>query len=158
MYDGTSAYSMDRYYEYTKETQKRYEDKKIQREKESAKLNKKAFICISLVFTLAISFLFLNVILIQTSSKNSELLKELEDVNVRNTQVAFEIASSIDLAEVELRAKTKFGMQHPESHQNVYVDVKQSDYMETTNSDHSPSQSTLDNVIMSLKSFLAYIG
>ena len=76
---------------------------------------------------------------------------------MRNAQLAFDIASGVDLTFVETKAKTEFGMQRPESHQNVYVDVVQSDYIETFNP-KSSDEGLLERMVMSFKSLLAYIG
>ena len=76
---------------------------------------------------------------------------------MRKAQLAFDVASGGDLAVVEAKAKNEYGMQRPESHQNVYVDVKQSDYAEAfTASESRPG--IVDSMIDSLKAFLAYIG
>lgn len=42
-------------------------------------------------------------------------------------QKSFELEQSIDLSKIEAEATTRLGMQRPEKHQIVYVDVKQSD-------------------------------
>jgi len=157
LYDGTSAYKIEEYYNYThKAEEKRQQNKKTVAKK--AALNRKRFIMVaSSVFAVAALFLFMNVVLIQTAATCDAKAKELEDIRVRNTQLSFEIASGIDLAAVEAKAKNEFGMQQPESHQNVYVDVVQSDYAETFSAPKS-EKGALDGIISSLKSFLSYIG
>lgn len=155
-YDGTSAYKIKEYDKYNEETQKKQEEKKQGRLKRAAVNHKKAFIITGVVFAVAIAFLYANVMLIRVCAKYDELTASLEDIKVRNTQTSFEIASGIDLAEVEEKAKTEFGMQQPESHQNVYVEVVQSDYAETTQQPVSEGNIT-DKMISGLKSFLEYI-
>ena len=77
-------------------------------------------------------------------------------MQVRNTQLAFDIESGIDLALVEEKAITEYGMQQPEGYQNVYVDVVQSDYTETYNA--TADTGIIASVIDGLKAFLMYIG
>lgn len=155
-YDGTSAYKLDRYEEYTKEvTQKREENK--QKAQLRLKINRKRLIiAIASVFAVATVFLYTNAVLMQTSSKVNDLTRELEDMKVRNTQVSFDIASGVDYTEVERKAINEFGMQRPESYQNVYVDVVQSDYAELAVK-KAESKGFVDGLISELRAFLAYI-
>lgn len=156
-YDGTSAYKIEQYYNYTNETTKKQEEKKDKRVRQSILTHKRLVVVTSVVFVVAIAFLYFNVVLIQTSARHDDLTRQLEDIRVRNTQLSFEIASGVDLAAVEAKAKNEFGMQQPESHQNVYVDVVQNDYAESFSvSDTKPG--FVDTMITSLKAFLAYIG
>ena len=156
-YDGTSAYKIEEYDRYNQETQQKQEEKKRKSLKEAALVHKRAIIITATVFAIAIAFLYANVMLIQISSEYDELTATLDDIKVRNTQVSFEIASGIDLAVVEEKAITEFGMQQPESHQNVYVNVVQSDYAESMQQPVKHGDIT-DRMISGLKSFLAYIG
>lgn len=157
LYSGTSAYKIDDYYEYNREAEKKQERKKNIQTGKAIAFRKKAIAVSAVVFALAIAFLYSNVLLMRTASKYEALTGELEDIRVRNTQAAFEIASGIDLKVVEEKAKNEFGMQKPESHQNVYVEVVQSDYARTAKGTHK-SDGMLDRMISGLKSFLAYIG
>ena len=130
LYDGTSAYKMDRYYDYTRKASQK-QDERRQESQRRRSINIKRFsIVLSIIFTVAIAFLYANVVLIETSSKVTDLSKELEDMKVRNTQVSFDISSGVDYSVVEQKAISEFGMQHPESYQVVYVDVQRSDYTE----------------------------
>ena len=47
-------------------------------------------------------------------------------------QKAFELEQSIDLSKIEKEATTRLGMQRPEKHQIVYVDVKRDDTTDMT--------------------------
>ena len=157
LYSGTSAYKIDDYYEYTEKAAKKQEQKKNIRTGKMLAIRKKLVVATGVVFALAIAFLYSNVMLMRTASKYENLTSELDDIRVRNTQIAFEIASGIDLKVVEEKAKNEFGMQKPESHQNVYVEVVQSDYARSMKASEK-SGGMLDRVVSSLKSFLAYIG
>ncbi len=156
-YDGTSAYKIEQYNSYTDTVQKKHEEKLERQNIQKLAVRKKLTVIISAVFAVAIAFLYLNVMLLQASATYSRATAELEDVKMRNAQLAFDIASGVDLKLVETKAKTEFGMQRPESHQNVYVDVVQSDYVETFNPKES-NMGLVERAVMSFKSFLAYIG
>ena len=92
----------------------------------------------------------------QAASEVNDLTRELEDMKVRNTQVSFDIVAGVDYNEVEHKAISEFGMQHPESYQNVYVDVVQSDYVELIN-EKSEKKGLVEGLISGVQSFLAYI-
>ncbi len=156
-YDGTSAYKIGQYNEYTSKAQKKQEEKLERQNVKRVANRKKLTAIISAVFIVSISFLYLNVMLLQASATYSRMTSELEDMKMRNAQLTFDIASGVDLNFVETKAKTEFGMQRPESHQNVYVDVVQSDYIETFNP-KSSDEGFVQRMVMSFKSLLAYIG
>lgn len=157
LYDGTSAYKIEEYEIYTKQTQQKQEQQKKSRRTKALINRKKLIAAASVVFVTAVAFLYLNVVLMQASSEYASLTKELEDMKMRNAQLSFDVAAGVDLAEVETKAKNEYGMQRPESHQNVYVDVVQNDYAESfTANDSKPG--FVDRMIANLKAFLAYIG
>lgn len=153
-YDGTSAYKIDEYYKVTDETAK-VEQLNTETVKKVQFNYKKAIAVISLIFALGIAFLYANVVLIQTSTQNDELKQALEDAKGKNTQMSFDIVSGIDLKKVEEKAINEFGMQQPESYQNVYVDVVQSDYTQAYN--EQPQKGITETLTDRLKAFLAYI-
>ena len=156
LYDGTSAYKMDEYYSYTKKAEEKRQTRQSAKKKSRAVNFKKLSIILTVVFSIAIGFLYANAVLIETSTKVSELNKELEDIKVRNTQVSFDIVSGVDYKKVEEKAINEFGMQRPESYQNVYVDVVQKDYVELSRPE-SKSESFIEGLISNVQSFLAYI-
>ena len=156
LYDGTSAYKLDQYENYTRQTIEKQNKQKAIREKRDTVTKRRLAIVLSVVFVTAIAFLFANALLMQSASEVTNLTKELEDMKVRNTQVSFEIVSGVDYNEVERKAISEFGMQHPESYQNVYVDVVQSDYVELTNEKAAP-KGFVEGIISGVQSFLAYI-
>ena len=156
LYDGTSAYKLDQYENYTRQAQEKQNTRKIIKEKKDIITRKKLAVIMSVVFVTAIAFLFANALLLQSASKVTELNKELEDMKVRNTQVSFEIVSGVDYNEVERKAISEFGMQHPESYQNVYVNVVQSDYVEMAGKQEEKT-GFVEGIISGVQSFLAYI-
>ncbi len=156
-YDGTSAYKIDRYYDYAQEVRKKQDERKEKNHRQHILNIKRVSIVIGAVFAVAIAFLYVNAVLIQTSGEVTNLTRELEDMKVRNTQVAFDIASGVDYSVVEQKAISEFGMQHPESYQNVYVDVVQKDYVEVANPKEK-GKGFVEGIISNVQSFLAYIN
>ncbi len=157
LYSGTSAYNINDYYEYTERVTQNQEKQKNVRDGKLLAVRRKTVAIVATVFAIAIAFLYSNVLLMRTASKYESLVNELDDIRVRNTQTAFEIASGIDLKVVEEKAKNEFGMQKPEAHQNVYVEVVQSDFAKSGIATKNNGR-VIDQMISSLKSFLAYIG
>ena len=147
LYDGSSAYKIEEYYQYNKKTQEKQDESRAASKAES---NRR-------VFVVSTVFLWTNAVLLQTSAQVSELTNELEDVKARNTQIAFEISSGIDLEDVKEKAVNEYHMQKPESHQNEYVDVVQSDYTKVVSAENGET-GFIEDAIKALKSFLAYIG
>jgi len=164
LYDGTSAYDyysssaykIDEYNNYNSRADESRKKRKVESRKLRVVNLKKLSIALSILFVVASAFLYVNALLIETSTKVTELTSELEDLKVRNTQVSFDIVSGVDYSKVEEKALNVFGMQHPESYQNVYVDVVQSDYAEVANLKEEEAGFT-ESLISGLQSFLAYI-
>jgi len=157
LYDGTSAYKIEEYESYLDRVQETHKTRKAQSVKPVVINHKKIMVITCIVFAIAVAFLYANVVLIQTATRHDNLVNDIQDMRDRNTQVSFEIASAVDLAEVEAKAKNEFGMQQPESHQNVYINVVQSDYSEAANA-ATHNQGAVEKMISGLKSFLSYIS
>ena len=156
-YTGTSAYKMEQYNTYTEQMQEKQEKQSRLKSENKKNIRKKIISAFCAVMVVATLFLYLNVVLLQTSAAYNDKVAQLEDVKMRNAQLSFEIASGVDLALVETKAKTEYGMQRPESHQNVYVKVVQNEYAETFTSPKS-EKGFVDRMITSLRAFVAYIG
>lgn len=60
------------------------------------------------------------------------LQSELADQEALTSRKVFELEKSVDLDEIEKIATTRLGMQRPESHQTIYLNVKGSDVTEKT--------------------------
>ena len=155
-YDGTSAYKLDQYENYTRKVQQKQNSRNEYKKQKLLLGKKRMAIALSLVFIIATAFLYANAALMQASSEVTNLTKELEDMKVRNTQVSFDIVSGVDYNAVEQKAITQFGMQHPESYQNVYVNVVQNDYAELA-SEKAVKKSAIDEIISGVQSCFGYI-
>ena len=156
-YIGTSAYKMEQYNSYTEKMQEKQEEKKRVKTMAKKLTRKKLILAFSAAVLVATAFLYLNVVLLQTSASYTSKVAQLEDLKMRNAQLSFDVASGVDLAVVEAKAKNEYGMQRPESHQNVYVKVCQNEYAETFTAPRTDA-GFVERMITSLKAFLAYIG
>lgn len=66
-------------------------------------------------------------------AKNSELAKmqgELTNLQAQSKQRLMEAEAELDLNAIEQTAVNEYNMKRPETHQVVYVDLKQDDYIE----------------------------
>ena len=89
------------------------------------------------ILTLALSATFMitkYVAVYDTQQEIRALTNELEEKQSYTSQKVFEMEQKIDLAEVERKA-TELGMQRPDKHQIIYVDVKTEDVTEVTAGD-----------------------
>lgn len=110
------------------------------REKERAQMiaRKVTIFRILYIVTLAFSAMFMIskfVAVYDTEQEIKTLKKNLEQKQSYTSQKIFEMEQSVDLTEVEKIASTELGMQRPEKHQIIYVDVKTNDVTEVTASD-----------------------
>lgn len=156
-YDGTSAYKIEEYYNYTDKYDKKNDIEKEHKSKIAFKINKKKIAALLIgVFAVAIGFLYANAVLIESATEVSELTDKLQNAKDTNTQLSFDITSGVNLSDVKKKAETKFGMQRPEDYQNVYVNVVQNDYAEVSEKKNERG-GIIDKMITALSSFLAYI-
>ncbi len=105
------------------------------------------------IVTLALSATFMIskfVAVYDTEQERNSLIKQLEQKQSYTSQKVFEMEQSVDLKEVETKASEELGMQRPEKHQVIYVDVKTNDLTEVTASDvegiKNRSSSFFDNL------------
>ena len=90
---------------------------------------------IAAVVTVAVSAVFMIVQFVEvneTLSVMNQAQREYEFEESVTSQKAFELEQSIDLSKIEQEATGRLGMQRPDSHQVVYIDVPQSDVTEKT--------------------------
>lgn len=110
------------------------------REKELAQMRARKATIFRILYsvTLAFSAIFMIskfVAVYDTEQEIKALTKNLEQKQSYTSQKIFEMEQSVDLTEVEKIASTELGMQRPEKHQIIYVDVKTNDVTEVTASD-----------------------
>lgn len=66
-------------------------------------------------------------------AKNSQIAtmqSELSGLQAQSKQLAMEAEAELDFKEIEQTAVSKYNMSRPETHQIVYVNIPQSDYIE----------------------------
>ena len=125
----------------TPKIQAKKEDSQLKiKEKERAQMiaRRVTVLRILYIITLALSATFMIskfVAVYDTEQEIASLTKQLEQKQSYTSQKIFEMEQSIDLKEVEKKAGEELGMQRPEKHQVIYVDVKTNDVTEVTASD-----------------------
>lgn len=142
-------------YDYPPEPETRTERPKRQitgkrKEKRSAMASKKINIQrMAAILTLALSagYMISQFVAVHESRKEISVLEEqLRAAEAVTSQKAFELERSVDLSEIEKEATTRLGMQRPEKHQIIYINVPMDDVTDTT----ADSVEGMDN---SVKSF-----
>lgn len=113
------------------------EIKRKNKEKEQAQMlaRKVTIIRIVYILVLALSATFMIskfVAVYDTEQEIKTLTKNLEQKQSYSSQKIFEMEQKVDLAEIEKIATTELGMQRPDKHQIIYVDVKTEDVTEVT--------------------------
>ena len=130
-YYGNLAYKAD-----IKEISRPQKIRKINEKEKAQMIARKATLFgILYIVVLAFSAIFMIskfVAVYDTGQEVNSLTKQLEQKRSYTTQKIFEMEQSVDLTEVEEIATTKLGMQRPEKHQIVYVNVKQNDKTDVT--------------------------
>ena len=121
------------------QVKKKETERKI-KEKERAQMiaRKVTVFRILYIVTLAFSATFMIskfVAVYDTGQEKNALINQLEKKQAYTSQKVFEMEQSVDLKEVEKIASEELGMQRPEKHQVIYVDVKTNDLSEVTASD-----------------------
>lgn len=87
------------------------------------------------ILVLAVSATFMIskfVAVYDTEQEIKTLTRTLEQKRSYSSQKIFEMEQKVDLAEIEKKATDELGMQRPDKHQIVYVDVSSEDVTEIT--------------------------
>lgn len=144
-YNGTSAYQiMDFVYSEPKqETETKKAEHTARGKKTEALRRLYGAMMLVTIFVFAASFLFTNAIIIEKSSKVSDMQNELHAIIAQNNQKTLEIERTLDLKRIEDIAINELGMKHPDKYQMVYVNVEQSNYAEITTEKGRPWGSTM---------------
>ena len=125
-------------YDYREEEKPGRQRVKVDRKRvqKRAKKNEISYLSkIIYVFVLAASAIFMIAQFVNVNEAESRLAAKQEDYAFEESvtsQKSFELEQSVDLSKIEQEATGRLGMKRPESHQIVYVDVKQDDVTERT--------------------------
>ena len=121
----TSSAYKDDYYTFHREQQPK--KKKTVTAKISTKARKrkrfKAMMSIFAVFAVAFVIVFRYAYIAEMNDSLNEIKNNYQEINRENNMMQIEIDKNINLTKVEEIATTKLGMQKPQKHQIVYVNV-----------------------------------
>lgn len=126
---GSSAYKYERYYNEPKKKVKKSVSKKHRAKRLGSNV-----LAIIAVTGLAFILLFRYACITEMSSNLANLKGQYEEAQSVAVAKEFELEQEVDLKKVEEIATGELGMQRPEKHQIVYVDMQNSDYIESATS------------------------
>lgn len=90
-------------------------------------------ICVIVLLALSAGFMISKFVTVnETEQEIASLQKQLTELEAATSQMVFDMEQSVDLAEIEKEATNRLGMQRPEKHQMIYVNVKRDDMTEKT--------------------------
>ena len=131
----TSSAYQDDYYTYSKEQQPK--KKKIVNAKVSTKARKrkrfKTIMTLLAVFAVAFVIVLRYAYIAEKNDSLNEMKTSYQEISSENNMLQIEIDQNINLTKVEEIATTKLGMQKPQKHQIVYVNVVGDDKIVTKN-------------------------
>lgn len=125
---GTSAYKYESVATQPKKTVK----KGVSKKKKASSFGRNAF-SVAVFTVLAFVLLFRYACITEMSTHLAALKSEYDSVSSIAVAKEFALQQSVDLKRVEEIATGELGMQRPEKHQIVYVDMHSTDYIETAN-------------------------
>lgn len=127
--------------------------------KQSRKKNKRTDISyggkIAMVLTVAAAAVFMIIQYVTVNETASDLSTAVAEYKFQESvtaQKSFELEQSVDLSKIEAEATSRLGMQRPESHQIVYLDVKKSDVTMKTAGEVEGFSNRFVNLMNSIKS------
>ena len=146
-------------YDYTEvETEKANKTKKTA-PKRSKKKNNRTDISyggkIAMVLTVAAAAVFMIIQYVTVNETATDLAAAVTEYKFQESvtaQKSFELEQSVDLSKIEAEATSRLGMQRPESHQIVYLDVKKSDVTIKTAGEVEGFSNRFGNLMNSIKS------
>ncbi len=145
-YKGTSAYKLEEYESYAKESQK----KKLERKKSSIAQHRAIcrlmIVGVIFAFAAASALVYVNVMALRASTDIDNLEKQLAMVVDENKQKEIEINQKLDMKVIEKRAINELGMQKPDNSQIIYVDVRKDNNIEVASNKGEDSVSLVDGI------------
>ena len=110
---------------------------------------------IAMVLVVAFAAVFMIIQYVTVNETASDLKVAIAEYNFQTSvtaQKSFELEQSVDLSKIEAEATSRLGMQRPESHQVVYLDVKKSDVTTKTAGEVEGFSNRFSNMMNSIKS------
>ena len=125
----------------------------------SKKKNKKTDLSyggkIAMVLVVAFAAVFMIIQYVTVNETASDLRAAVSEYNFQKSvtaQKSFELEQSVDLSKIEAEATSRLGMQRPEAHQIVYLDVKKSDITTKTAGEVEGFSNRFSNLMSNIKS------
>lgn len=110
-------------------------------------------IAMVLVVAAAAVFMIIQYVTVnETATDLAAAVKEYKFEESVTAQKSFELEQSVDLSKIEAEATSRLGMQRPEPHQIVYLDVKKSDVTVKTAGQVEGFSNRFANLMNSIKS------
>lgn len=105
----------------------------VQRKQAAKKVNL-AVILFYIVIIGAMAFCLISreVKIYAKNSQIAQMQSELSGLQAQSKQLSMEAEAELDFKEIEQTAVSKYNMSRPETHQIVYVNLPQNDYIETS--------------------------
>ena len=110
---------------------------------------------IAMVLVVAFAAVFMIIQYVTVNETASDLKVAIAEYNFQKSvtaQKSFELEQSVDLSKIEAEATSRLGMQRPESHQVVYLDVKKSDVTTKTAGEVEGFSNRFSNMMNNIKS------
>jgi hypothetical protein len=123
--------------------------KKVKKISFAAKLVSIAVVAASAIFMI-VQFVEVK----ETLSKLNDMQDQYAFEQSVTSQKSFELEQSVDLSKIEQEAENRLGMQRPDRHQIVYIDVPQNDVTEQTAGDVEGVKNRLSEMWKSVKSHI----
>lgn len=110
-------------------------------------------IAMVLIVAFAAVFMIIQYVTVnETASDLSAAIAEYKFQESVTAQKSFELEQSVDLSKIEAEATSRLGMQRPEAHQIVYLDVKKSDITTKTAGEVEGFSNRFSNMMRNIKS------
>lgn len=110
---------------------------------------------IAMVLVVAFAAVFMIIQYVTVNETSSDLRAAVTEYNFQKSvtaQKSFELEQSVDLSKIEAEATSRLGMQRPEAHQIVYLDVKKSDITTKTAGEVEGFANRFSNLMSNIKS------
>ena len=109
--------------------------KKVKSKTKVKLYNTKPLLYIAIGFAMLFVISYRNSVINENYAKKESLKNQLSQVEKENEQLKVNIESSLNLNNVEKRAREELGMQKLSNEQKIYVDLQKQDYIETSAED-----------------------
>ena len=120
------------------------------------KINKmKCIFGLLVIFSVLFTVSYRNALISENYTKLKNQEKELSSIQKENGQLKVAIENSLNLGEIEQKAKEELGMQRATTKQTTYVNLPKRDYVEVAS--EQIDMSTSDNILERIYNYLTNI-